>query len=96
VEDLVFGCDVWVVDGNLEKAIAQARRKSGDIRFAWLKRMRYGPKPSTKRRNKHRFRHDWFNPISGYLSKSRCAPSLEKSDRRAGKGGPSSQECHWY
>ena len=58
---------------------------SQDIFFELLKRFRYGPKPSDKRRNKHAFRRDFFNPEAKALVKSREFVRPKKSDRSAGK-----------
>lgn len=94
VDDVSFSAGVFVVDGNLDRAIRELRASSGQIRFELMKRLRYGPKPSVKRKNKHRYRHDGLNPLNGRLARSGSVPQLDKYDRCSGKGvkkGP-----HWY
>ena len=88
-----FSTTIWVEDGQLERAIRRARQMSTDIFFELTKRFRYGPKPSVKRRNKHKFRGDFFNPEIKSLSKSWDFVRPEKSDRAAGKA--CRYDRHW-
>ncbi len=87
-----FSTTIWVVDGQLGRAIGRANRMSQDIFFELLKRFRYGPKPSVKRRNKHAFRRDFFNPEAKTLARSRNFVHPKKSDRSAGACRPGR---HW-
>jgi hypothetical protein len=93
VEDC-FGYTEILVDDDfpIPLAIARLNQKGADIRFELLKRMRYGAKRSDKRRNKHNFRHDWLNPITGMLSQSGTVPWPTKHDRRRGNRKPGT---HW-
>ena len=86
---------MFVVDGEIDRAINRFRVASADIRFETMKRLRYGPKPSDKRRNKHRFRKDCLNPRTGRLARSHFVPALSKGDRCSGKGNKHAWR-HWY
>lgn len=81
-----------LVEDNLNRAIQKYHTASNDLRFELLKRLRYGPKPSTKRRNKHGFRKDFLNPVSNRLSRSGII-QVSDDDRGSGKRKPGR---HWW
>lgn len=95
MDEVSFGVDVFVVDGEIDRAINRFRVVSADVRFETMKRLRYGPKPSDKRRNKHWFRKDYLNPRTGRLARSHFVPALSKGDRCSGKGSKAPGR-HWY